>query len=747
MKKQIAVLMAAATAVTTVAPAIANADMTTHNSTSVATVNAEIKKALETRYADPKQDGINNANADKVDDYLNSRYAVIVATDGEIANGVKTLKEAGYDTLSSDVNAETLANKYVVEDATKVAREIERLSVDRKSVKVYVVDKGIKDKSSVYTTTKKHYIKGNKTGSEAVTDTTVELGSIYDYLINAKGDGKAPTFVDEITVYVNGKKFEGSGALDKANIDKIELKLKSGEMLTLEVNGEALDFEKAFAKDGQELDLEAKNDQSVFDKVVKFDTLANKEDKEVTLDVTTGDTDLYVVKDLVTKTIEINDVYTTEKGYSEAGASFVNRFIDAKESPFVFNYNGTSYKLNPALGTTLTDALNNSRIEADGEGYTLSFEVPVVDKNDGDRGATLQFKINGKTQNDLAFVQKDLKYARSVVAGQFMKLVGQNRYATAVEVSKENFEDDKSAESVVITGGEAIMDGLSAVPLASAKKAPILLADKNGLSSATMNEIDRVLDKKYAKTLYIVGGKSSVPESVEKQLKDRFDVAVVRLAGSNRYDTSLEVAKRLSYDTDTDENVFVVGGEGAADAMSVSPVAADKTTKTSSSNKVSPILVVPKDGINKNQRDYIAQKKFTKRFVIGGEGTVATQVIRDLKSEGTDSERIAGSNRYATNLDIINKFYSEKEKNDMINVSGLLVTSGDSRYLVDAQTAGPLAAAKNAPILLTGSTLNKDQMDAIKKDGVLSKVKTDVYQIGGVVSSAVMKEVVKTLGL
>ena len=42
MKKQIAVLMAAATAVTTVAPAIANADMTTHNSTSVATVNAEI---------------------------------------------------------------------------------------------------------------------------------------------------------------------------------------------------------------------------------------------------------------------------------------------------------------------------------------------------------------------------------------------------------------------------------------------------------------------------------------------------------------------------------------------------------------------------------------------------------------------------------------------------------------------------------------------------------------------------------
>lgn len=740
MKKQIAVLMAAATAVTTVAPAIANADMTTHNSTSVATVNAEIKKALETRYADPKQDGIKNANADKVDDYLNSRYAVIVATDGVIENGVKALDEAGYATLSSDVVAETLANKYVVEDATKVAREIERLSVEKKSVKVYVVDKGIKDKSSVYTTTKKHYVKGGSSTFDA--DTEVKLEGVYDYLLNAKGE--ATTFVDEISVYVNGKKFEGSGAPDKANIDKIELKLKSGEMLTLEVNGEALDFGKAFAKDGQDLDLKAKNDQSVFDKVFKFDTQANKDDKEVTLDVTTGDTDLYVVKDMVTKTIEINDVYTTEKGYSEAGANFVNRFIDAKKSPFVFNYNGTSYEVNPASENTLTDAFNNSKIEADGEGYTLSFEVPAVDKNDRDRDVTLQFKINGKTQKDLAFVQYDLKNNRSVVAGQFMRLIGQNRYATAVEVSKEKFEN-KSAKSVVITGGEAIMDGLSAVPLASVKEAPILLADKNGLSSATMSEIDRVLDKTYAKTLYIVGGKSSVPESVEKQLKDRFDVAVVRLAGGNRYDTSLEVAKRLSYDENADENVFVVGGEGAADAMSVSPVAADKTDKTSTSDRVSPILVVPKDGINKNQRDYLAQNTFTKGFVIGGEGTVATQAFKDLNAKVSGSVRIAGSNRYATNLDIINKFYSKD--NSKINVSGLLVTSGDSRYLVDAQTAGPLAAHKKAPILLTGSTLNKDQMDAIKDDGVLSEVKTDVYQIGGVVSSAVMKEVVKTLGL
>ncbi len=322
MKKQIAVLMAAATAVTTVAPAIANADMTTHNSTSVATVNAKIKEALATKYADAKQDGIEKVHPDKVDEYLNSRYAVMVATDGRIANGVRALDDTPYKDLSSDVVGETLRNKYVVEDAAKVAKEIEKLSVAGKSVKVYVVDKGIKDNSSVYTTKKKHYIKGYS--AKAVTDTTVELGSVYRELLEAKE--KATTFVDEFSVYVNGKKYEENGYHKIEDIDKIELKLKSGEMLTLQVNGDALDFEKAFAKDGQALNLKANNDQSVFDKVVKFDTYANKDDKEVTIDVPTGNTDLYVVRDFATNTIEINDVYTTEKGYSEAGANFVNRF-------------------------------------------------------------------------------------------------------------------------------------------------------------------------------------------------------------------------------------------------------------------------------------------------------------------------------------------------------------------------------------------------------------------------------------
>lgn len=160
---------------------------------------------------------------------------------------------------------------------------------------------------------------------------------------------------------------------------------------------------------------------------------------------------------------------------------------------------------------------------------------------------------------------------------------GVNRYATAIEVSKDQFEKGQ-ADSVVIVGGEAKFDGLSAAPLAASQNAPLLLANpKTGLSKDTLDEIGRVAKNLSKKTVYIVGGENSVPASVEKQLKDKFGVTVVRVAGLDRTATSLEVARRLRYNKLADgvtpssnNTTYFVGANGAADAMSVSAVAARK---------------------------------------------------------------------------------------------------------------------------------------------------------------------------
>lgn len=202
--------------------------------------------------------------------------------------------------------------------------------------------------------------------------------------------------------------------------------------------------------------------------------------------------------------------------------------------------------------------------------------------------------------------------------------------------------------------------------------------------------------------------------------------------------------------------------------MSVSAVAAKaEENKATKLLEVSPILVVEKSGIKRTHREFIKKNKLNtlknanqnikNTYLIGGETTASSQVFRDLQetlkknpvadNASTDVvKRLAGENRYETNVKVINEFYGtvKKDADKRINmIEGLDITSGDNKYLVDAQTAGAFAAENNAAILLTGSSLTKDQKDLLKD----MKLKTGVYQVGGVVSANVMKEVVDILGL
>ena len=773
MKKQIAVLMAAATAVTTVAPAIANADVKLHEKTSAGEVNAEIKKALGTRYESNMEDGLGNSSVNSVKEYQNSRYIVVLETEKNLTDkelelyGLHKYNSADaypYKKIDTDLTEAKakLDNCYVVEDANDVKPLIEKLMAtpDKdKSVatKVYVSDKGIEGKSAFRVTKNKHLVAGK---TEAVKDKDTEVGieSLRDEFIKAAKSTK--TFVKDGENGVSALKKDGS----------FEVKLKNDTTLKFKLNDDAVRVDKPITKAGQTLDVKIDGDdyvvhntQAVVDEVEKFELDTNKDDQEVKVDVSFGDIDTYVVSDVELTNFDLGTIYTKAEGYTQAGADLINKIIVARrgdekdgKAKFSFNHAGVNYILaskkeagyqaqavrNDAEAKAAVHT-GDAEIDRVGDHYELRINVDVLDKNDNDRFKTLQFKFEGKTQEDLARVLADLKGNTEVVVGKFSKLAGANRFETAIEVSKERFGYEE-ANTVVIVGANALMDGLSAAPLAAAKKAPVLLADaKTGLGRSTMDEIGRACKNLNRKTVYVVGGVNSVPQSVVKQLEDKFGAVVVRLAGDTRYDTSLEVASRLRTDDQVNEKLFVVGGEGAADAMSVSAVAAKKDDE----NKVSPILVVEKSGIKRTHREFIKNLYINNTYLIGGETTASSQVFRDLQETATKNpsddnaktntvERIAGINRYATNVAVVKKF-------NMANLKGLDVTSGDNKYLVDAQTAGAFAAENDAAILLTGSALTKDQKDLLKD----MKLKTGVYQVGGVVSANVMKEVVDILGL
>ncbi|MDU5681922.1 MAG: cell wall-binding repeat-containing protein, partial [Peptostreptococcus sp.] len=108
----------------------------------------------------------------------------------------------------------------------------------------------------------------------------------------------------------------------------------------------------------------------------------------------------------------------------------------------------------------------------------------------------------------------------------------------------------------------------------------------------------------------------------------------LRLAGSNRYKTSVEVAKAfktvLNKDIDT---VIIASGEDYPDALSAGPLASSKNAA---------ILLTEAKGLNPDVKKYIEETKSIKNVIIeetksiknviivGGESTVSAQVEKDL---------------------------------------------------------------------------------------------------------------------
>ena len=252
-------------------------------------------------------------------------------------------------------------------------------------------------------------------------------------------------------------------------------------------------------------------------------------------------------------------------------------------------------------------------------------------------------------------------------------LAGLDRFETAIEVSKDAFED-KKATNIVLVAGNSIADGLAATPFAKQENAPVLLTGTDKVSDNTMNEIERVLADKEEGKVYLVGGESNISKKVETQLKAK-GLKIERIAGEDRFETSLEIAKKMTKTNSTDE-IFIAGGYAQADAMSIAAVAAKGGAEETDAN---PILLVPTTGLTKDQTKFVKNLETTKAYVVGGETSVSADVEIALEKMPTVSvKRISGVDRQETNAKVVKEFYA-KDSFDTVYVA-----KSDNNSLVDA---------------------------------------------------------------
>lgn len=187
------------------------------------------------------------------------------------------------------------------------------------------------------------------------------------------------------------------------------------------------------------------------------------------------------------------------------------------------------------------------------------------------------------------------------------RISGKTRYETAIKLFNEKIKDK---ENIIVANGENFADALSIAPYAGIKGYGIILTTGNTIDKSVLKD---------AKNVIIVGGTSSVSEKLEKELKD-MKLDVTRVKGADRYDTSLEIAKKFFNDT---KFAVVSNGQDFPDSLTGAVIGI---------NKKAPMILVKSNEIKRDTVKFLEEKELEEITIVGGSTSVGQSVRNTLKS-------------------------------------------------------------------------------------------------------------------
>ncbi|MGF3105057.1 cell wall-binding repeat-containing protein [Rossellomorea sp. DUT-2] len=192
-----------------------------------------------------------------------------------------------------------------------------------------------------------------------------------------------------------------------------------------------------------------------------------------------------------------------------------------------------------------------------------------------------------------------------------------NRYGTNLAIVSKLQELGFKGNGVFVATGKNFADALSAAAIAGANDMPIVLTDGKGLSA----EAKAILEDE---KVYVLGGKSAVPESVVAEAK-KVAVDVKVLSGVNRYGTLAAILGEFANSTD---KLYVASGKNFPDALSAAPLVTDNAGL---------LLLTDPNGLPKEVdaflTKYLYQNKISSVTVLGGKGAVGEGAREDLQEK------------------------------------------------------------------------------------------------------------------
>ncbi len=149
---------------------------------------------------------------------------------------------------------------------------------------------------------------------------------------------------------------------------------------------------------------------------------------------------------------------------------------------------------------------------------------------------------------------------------------GPDRYATSAIVARElgsygDYCGSGETTAIVVNANNEVPDVIAAGPLAYSQEIPILLTSSDGLSP----EVTAFLEEGEIDRVVVVGGTTSVPDSVVAQIEATGILTVSRLSGDTRFGTAVAVRTALENCAGVvvEPNHFaLVNGDAIADGVS-----------------------------------------------------------------------------------------------------------------------------------------------------------------------------------
>lgn len=242
----------------------------------------------------------------------------------------------------------------------------------------------------------------------------------------------------------------------------------------------------------------------------------------------------------------------------------------------------------------------------------LFTEKSALNTNTKQEITRLQAK-NAYIIGDIDIVSQNTENELKEMISSVYRISGKDKFTVSANIASIIGTTDK----IFIVNGKDFPDALSIASIAGKNKAPIILTNKEDLST----EVIDYIKSSNIKESYIIGGQGIISDNIFNKVPNPY-----RLFGENRYETNIEIINHFSDELKLD-NTFIVSGESSDN--SIQGIAAAAAAQSSSSP-----LVLMGTPINSYTKDFLESNSFniSNVSVIGGESILPSIDLKILEN-------------------------------------------------------------------------------------------------------------------